>query len=223
MAQSILMVQGKPRRPRKGLCIGSQLAAGGASLVAAWAEELALRQESERVKKEVKEKCFIRRWLDDLWLVNSCRISSETRNFILFMQHPHFYGTNFTLKRVRDGESFGFSVLLRKDGTATTRCRMGFIQEKRKRPGLGWQPDRSTFHGGCQYQSAAVQKAVLCGHITWYLDLSSEKEEELVLGVARILVEVRRVGTDQKLLSSVIRKMPFSSQPALKAALPVSR
>ena len=221
VSKSILMVLGKPARPKNGLCIGSQLAAGGASLVAAWAEESALRQERKEVKAEIRTKCFIRRWLDDLWIMHGNRISAAAASFLSYLQSEHFYGPTFTLKRVWDGEPFGFSVILRRDGRVSVRSKLGFIQERRKLPGNGWQKDRSTMHGGAQFQSRTVKKATLTGHLIRYLDLSTEDEETMLRGVARVLTEMMRVGMDRKLIGSALRKLAFNDQPALKALFPV--
>ena len=88
----ILLVLGKPMMPTKGLCIGSQVAAGAASITAAWREELAIRQEPEEVRRELEDRCFIRRWLDDLWVMYEQGVSPALLGFLRFIQSRHFYG-----------------------------------------------------------------------------------------------------------------------------------
>lgn len=219
--KSAIMVLGVPRRPTKGMCIGSPVAAGGAAICAAFKETLALRCETADVQKELRLRTFVRRWLDDLWVVWEKVLSKAARDFLRRLQGEYFYGPTLALKRVLEAEPFGF-VVFAEEGkhNLTVRSRMAFIQEGMNKPGPGWGERRSVLHGGGQFRSDRQEKAAITGHLARYLDMSSEEEAGLVLGAVRLVAELIRVGTPRKAVESAVKKMAFRDQPELKTVLP---
>ena len=61
LTYGVTTVLGEGFATLEGLGIGSPLAAGAATLAAAWLEERALRQENSLVKEELLRRTFIRR------------------------------------------------------------------------------------------------------------------------------------------------------------------
>jgi hypothetical protein len=81
--RGMVVVFQKPLRPERGLLIGSQIAAGGAALVAAYLELLFLKNLAPNVREELLLRCFIKRWLDDILFVIWDRISGRCRMAIM--------------------------------------------------------------------------------------------------------------------------------------------
>lgn len=216
----ILMVLGAPRRPRRGLPIGSQVAAGGATICAAWQEECLKRLQPAVVVQEMLTMVFIRRWLDDVWAMFSSRVSTSTKRFLQTLLSLKFYGADLRLKRVRDGEPFGFAIYL-EGGTLTIRARMGFVQEARNNPGEGWPSDRSPYAGGPQYRSTRVEKAVAVGHVVRHLDMCTQAEEPMTASLVRTMVELQKSGMSSKTLRSAVSRVAYGGNPGLRRILPV--
>ena len=216
VSHSVLMVLGRPMVALIGLLIGSPVAAGGAALCAAWREELALKQEAAHVRLEIGRGAFIRRWLDDLWVLYSSTLSEEALLFLKMLMSTNFYGGALLLQRVRDPEAFGFSVQITKAKGVVVRSRMSFIQEKRNKPGPGWRSVRGSFHGGPQFRSTRTEAAVLAGHFARYADMSSENAVDFQLGVTRLIVELAGTGVEPKTLSSAVKKFTGQDKASLR-------
>jgi len=147
-------------RPLRGLPIGSQIAAGGAALVAAFIEHLYLRSLRPDIREELLRLTFIKRWLDDILFVWNTVMSKRTLGALRAMQDREFYGKYLILERVREPEPFGFRISFSKEGIAL-RSRLAFVGERAKQECDGFGSERSTLHGGPQFRSRQIDKGIL--------------------------------------------------------------
>lgn len=219
--EGIILVLQSPMRPRLGLGIGSCLAAGGAALTAAWTEEFALRNVPKRIRFEIETFCYIKRWLDDVLYVISRGLSQDANELLRIMRSKFFYGAALPLEQVREPEPFGFLISIDPDRGIQLRGRLPFIEERKKDRGPGWQPSQSTLHGGPQFRSDQTEQAVTKGHITRYLDLTTEPVDKLLVGVTRLLFEMISVGFPKDRVTRALKKIAFADTPQLKSILKV--
>jgi hypothetical protein len=68
-----------------------------------------------------------------------------------------------------------------------------------------------------------VEAAVATGYVARYLDLSTEPEPMMLLGLSRVICELKMVGMSAATLKKAVSKFAFSANPSLKAALPVTQ
>ena len=73
--------------------------------------------------------------------------------------------------------------------------------------------------GGPQFRSRRTEAAVASGYVARYLDMSTEEEEELAFGVARVAFELLRVGIEEKTVKSAVGRYAFGTLPFLRPLL----
>ncbi len=73
----LLYVQGKPYQTKKGMLIGSPIAAGCASILVARREHLDDAKNDLEVAAELKRKTIRKRWLDDAVHIRKGRLSKR--------------------------------------------------------------------------------------------------------------------------------------------------
>jgi len=210
-----------PKMPRIGVVIGSPVGAGGACICAAYREECSLRLESTVVRAELKARCYIRRWLDDLWLNFRRVMSRAAREYLALLRSPGFYGGKLRTQRVLEPEAFGFALHLSRTEGLVTRARLPFVAEGRNRPGPGWREKRSTLAGGSQFRLTRTDIAVCSGHLSRYMDLSTESPHMFEWGLMRVIAELRTVGTQLQALRTAVRKFVFGTHQAQRGVLVV--
>ena len=216
VGETITMVLTVAMRAEKGMAIGSPLAAGAAALCAAWREELALRMFSAGLRAMTKSHCFVKRWLDDLWVVRKRGLVGEIKEFLDLLQTEDFYGGDLRLQRVRDPEPFGFLIHITAEEGVVARSRLPFITVGRDAPGPGWQKLRSTMSGGPQFRSKKTEAAVAAGYLARYLDMSTEDERSLTLGLLRVVCELLAVGVEPKMVKRAVAKYAFGKLSFLR-------
>ena len=92
-----------------------------------------------------------------------------------------------------------------------------FVKEARNAVGAGWRKGASTLHGGPQARPPQMEMSVVTRHLSRYKDLSTQKEEELVLGVMRIVAELLEVGTEPGVIKWSIHKMARGGPGGLRS------
>jgi len=220
VSHNVVLVMGIPYKTLVGLGIGSPLSAGGAALCAAWREELSLRLLADPVRAEIRTKTFIRRWLDDLLVIFTSRMSDAAMDYLRILQDEQFYGERLLLKRVWDPEPFGFALgFLQEEGrlAVVARSRMPFIE--RSPIGPGWRKCASALTGAKQFRPARTQLAVATGFLARYMDLSTEPRGLFTIGILRTLTELKNADFEEAYLRRALAKYAYSTHGFLRPLL----
>lgn len=215
----IVMVLNTPMRAYTGLNMGSPASAGGASLTAAYKEEVYLRSLAPRIRRELEDRVLIFRWADDLIYV--CRVDSKNkfRRIISDLTEKRFYGAKLLLVQTYKNAAFGFRVTL---GTQVEfRSNLTFIGDlEDKLDANVWVGSHSTVHGGQQFQSPMVENGIIKGHLLRPLvsaGRSQTQREDAVTRVACELLEARyRPKTVMRVALSVMRQECLDSSRCRK-------
>jgi hypothetical protein len=174
------------------------------------------------VREEIARRLFVKRWLDDLWIVRCGGITRAVSEFIQVLESPTFYGPTLILKKVVEPEPFGFMAYFWEQHgrrVLLMRSRLPFVEERRGRVGPGWMKVRSTICGSAQFRAPRVESAVATGYVARYLDMSSEPEHLMLLGLSRVISELRMVGMDARTVKKAVSKYAYGVNAALRPAL----
>jgi len=169
------------------------------------------------VKAEIRNKTFIRRWLDDLLVIFTSRLSKAAREYLKILQDEQFYGDRLLLKIIWDPEPFGFSIgFMKEEGKLSliSRSRMPFIRRTCSTP--GWRSGSSALTGAGQFRPGKVQLAVASGFLARYMDLSTEPRGLFMLGIMRTLVELRLARYEDHYLKRALAKYAYSTHGFLR-------
>lgn len=218
----MVLVLQQAMKPLRGLCIGSQISAGGAALCAAFLEQQFLKTLRAWVYEEIMARTFVKRWLDDILYVVWAGISKEAEQALRVLRSKHFYGEHLLLEMVDDTEPFGFKLAITNQGIIL-RSRLAFVGERNNEPGEGFGKERSTLHGGPQFRTMRLDKAVITGHFLRIQDLTNAPESITVASAARMAVELILMGYNRERVAGVMRKLERQGMSSLRPVRPIPK
>jgi hypothetical protein len=214
---SLIRVQGAFIRLNVGFNIGSNLAAGGATLFASHMESQIMRIQTYHTRREFYEKVVALRWMDDLWLLIKGTPSEGVLNILWALTRDGMY-PGLRLLRTKDTDAFGYVVSIMRHGTQCVKT-----QQKQKIQMIG-APHRvdaqaSIIGGPGQFLSDRQKRGILSGYFIRILDMSVCPAEEVLAQFRRLLVALSRAGysnTDlQRSLRNVNQVANLDLSPAL--------
>lgn len=192
----------------QGALIGSPIAAGAASLVVAHREHIKQKLMKKRIFNELA-KCVLKRcWLDDAIQIRKKKLSREAEQELETMRSLHFYGPSLRLLPVPGREAFGFLVDWDVVGVIRVRPKWSFVHKHAEFLATkdGGVPLKIGLNGGVQYRSSSMERGVTVGHFVRVLDMTNAHGDELECMLARLAVELRRIGTSCKIVRYAIEK-----------------
>lgn len=180
---------------QSGLAMGSGLAAGAATLYAAW-------MEGSLVQLATYMRFFLTlRWMDDRWVLVRKSWSGETKVILEMIMARNFYGDELILEMDKSNHPFGFTC---------TRKGNDILIKQKDQLGLdlehGWieRPTRRMV-GPTQYENASKQKGVLKGYYYRILDMTNMDEDKLEEQIIRTTAEMLEVGFKENMVREVLR------------------
>lgn len=123
----ILYVQGKAYRTRRGMLIGSPIAAGGSSLVVGLKERDHDEILQSGLRRHLSFNVFRRRWMDDVVYIVREDAPEWVWTHVRGSAGIFLYGEGLRLARVFGRESFGFLWEVDGGGTVQARPRWPFL------------------------------------------------------------------------------------------------
>lgn len=199
IAWGLVYVLGVPHTNIRGPLIGSPIAAGVASLVVAFREEVRRRLTKKKHLCELQMKLLHRCWLDDAIQIQRGCFSPEAEGEVNLTRSEGFYGTTLRLLPVRGNEAFGFLVDADARGRIRVQPKWSFVYKKeefRQCTEVGLY-----FHvrpnGGVQYLDVKIERGVILGRHIRVLDTTDMHSDDLELTMKRLTAELAIVGTSR--------------------------
>jgi hypothetical protein len=207
-ATAMVMVCGRGHLLDDGFGIGATASDGSANLWAADKEDRSLGRQSLVVRQEVKARCCIMRWTDDLVQFWDRDVLPETRRWLWRARQPGFYGPTLDLKHQGEAAdtAFGF-VFLSHGGTIRARSAPPYLDSV-------WAPDGSRAAGvapmvqsGRQFGPRHRAVGAVVGRLLRLLDTSNGSEAEVRASLLRLFAELVLAEYPPACLRSAVRKV----------------
>lgn len=213
-----------------GTLIGSPLAAGASSLAVAYLEMLIQSGIPAHLSEEWKRNVLCMRWLDDLVIFIRKGASEALKSFVQNLVVEDLYGNGLRLIRVRGSEAFGFHFAATPTGEIEARQKLGFAEKPaewaaEEQELRHWLKARARgaaegsiakppphrlrlgMHGGPQWRLGTAGLGIAMGYVLRFLDMSNLEEKNIVGGLVRIFIELKRTGTPVAVLHRVLRRL----------------
>lgn len=185
---------------QEGLAMGSGLAAGAATLFAAWIADRFLRALTLAEQAMFKRFFLILRWMDDRWVLARRGLTAGMKRILRRILSKTFYGEELPLGRDQQNNPFGFRSIAREGKV--------YVKQDEK---LGTDDDGGWANfpmrqmvGPQQFETKAMTKGTLKGYIYRALDMTNESEEVLVNQVCRITTEMLPCGYDEQTILEIL-------------------
>jgi len=143
--------------------------------------------------------------MDDVVIIHPSSMSDSNERIINEFTSEHFYGHTLQLLNVIEPRGFGFRFSV-ANGSVELWNKQGFNEHLQGQISPLWGKP-GTFHGGHQFRSTRVSKAVILSHIARILDKTNCSANFVDQQVARVVCELRLIRIHAKDISSALRKV----------------
>ena len=204
----MLVVCGQYCMPNGGFNMGTALGPGGATLLAADAEEEQKHSRGRADANEFENKVLALRWMDDLVFAVPKWLSQAAKDLVNAMTSEYFYGPTLKLKIVGGETAFGFKFNLETGRVLVNvapRFVSCFLERFRIR---GW----SAIQGVHGFQPKYVRKGLIGGFLLRVLDYSNDNADSVEASLIRLVLELRGAGYPPKDILRGLRQIRVISK-----------